>query len=337
MKKHTVDILDDADAAERRMNWVLFQQEQAAILYREGELEWNPGWPLYTNPDYINWPEWPWVDLETVEEEGRDRQCDRHMLELIADVAHSHFVPEHPWSIFSFMSSRHPFGNWKPRCEECEVSWLGPEACWSCGKEVATPEPLVSKKLFQDLMADLDRQFEQHVLHGMSLNMNRAVERYMSPYIETDAAAMELIYHQASQLDPWPGDFETTGWDNMRIVFESRPIRLELPNNFDGDTELFLDEALWRRANAPARGVPINWSPNAPRRHGRSLLSRYWLDEWVSDRIATELPSDISLERPIPMPEIFRWRLSSYAEVRRYERLMEGETQLGWPRDNNER
>lgn len=58
------------------------------------DLDWMPGDPIHDHPDF-------WY---------KDEQYVRPMIELLDDGARG------------------------VRCEDCQVSWRGPEPCWVCGK-----------------------------------------------------------------------------------------------------------------------------------------------------------------------------------------------------------
>lgn len=51
-KSYSAGVLDEADSAQNRVNWVLFCQEQSRILYSGDYGMWKPGVPLYRRPHW---------------------------------------------------------------------------------------------------------------------------------------------------------------------------------------------------------------------------------------------------------------------------------------------
>jgi len=122
MKKHSVDVLNEAYDFERKLNWVLFKAEQEALLYRPGE-EWYPGDAMWSRPEYFR---------------DTNQQYIRCMIEEI------------DMGVFN-NQDRVLF---EARCEPCQVSWEGPGPCWVCGMHV---KPYAYDKAF-DVLADYVRR-----------------------------------------------------------------------------------------------------------------------------------------------------------------------------------
>lgn len=111
---HSAAILDEADSTQRKLDWVLFKQEQEKILYGGKPHEWEPGDSLFVHP---------WVremELEPIYDEAYADEDDdedgiqnvRPMFQIIHDFA---------WA----------------RCKDCQVYWRGESNdCWICGKTV---------------------------------------------------------------------------------------------------------------------------------------------------------------------------------------------------------
>src|SRR4051812_665298 len=103
MKTQSVNILNDADEFERRMNWQLFASEQESVLWggaeedENGGKTWRPGdslWPM---------PRGHFYGEQTVR---------RMIQEFDTDNDRS------------------------SRCEKCDVWWIGPDPCFECGENV---------------------------------------------------------------------------------------------------------------------------------------------------------------------------------------------------------
>lgn len=105
MKKQSVDVLNDAYEFELKLNWQLFKAEQERVLYGPSNVGWKPGIPIWTRP----------------RGEGFGEQHTRRMFDLIP-INRFHSTPFQIYMI-------------DERCVDCEVSWMGPDPCWICGKE----------------------------------------------------------------------------------------------------------------------------------------------------------------------------------------------------------
>jgi len=113
MRTQSAEVLNDADAFERKASWIAFQEEISFVwAWSPADPEaWIPGEPLFVNPDFIpgnNWDHLFSGDLSW----GPEGNCVAPMYDLREDMAHS------------------------MRCEDCEVDWVGiEEPCFICGEE----------------------------------------------------------------------------------------------------------------------------------------------------------------------------------------------------------
>lgn len=102
MKKQSVEVLNDADAMMRRVNWQLFVAEQEALLYDlKSYVRWTPGMPLYNR--FV-----PVIYVRPIYEVLND-----NMVRVLG---------RGDTNVIS-------------RCLECEVWWDGDEPCFICGEE----------------------------------------------------------------------------------------------------------------------------------------------------------------------------------------------------------
>lgn len=115
MRTQSAEVLNDADALERRMRWVEFQHEQDTVLYGGAEGEWRPGAPLHSIP------------TNRLLSIAREQQWCRPAAEIL---------PNHFWS------TRNKCWDW---CMECEVGWCDDDDdhCWVCGAVVESQRNMV--------------------------------------------------------------------------------------------------------------------------------------------------------------------------------------------------
>lgn len=116
-RTQSATVLNDADALERRMDWILFAQEQDARLWGNSE-EWLPGDPLFTHPWLIPTSG---CDCCPAEEES---EYTGHTVRPIFQV----------FEVDDTLNSYIP-----ARCEPCGVSWHGDEVCFVCDAERKSP------------------------------------------------------------------------------------------------------------------------------------------------------------------------------------------------------
>ncbi len=102
MRTQSVEVLNEADEMQRRMDFVIFSQETAIDYSTPG---WVPGDPLWDRPEFG-----PVAGVQYV----------RPMIQLIDDLGRT-------WSYV--------------RCEDCDVHWSGPDPCWMCGVERPSRRP----------------------------------------------------------------------------------------------------------------------------------------------------------------------------------------------------
>lgn len=136
MKKtlaRTAPILDAASRFETQMNWMLFVQEQEALLAKPG-IPWVPGDPLYERPygGHI-------LGLQTI----------RYMMDLFDDNTVADNAVE---------DYRH--------CEACDVHWRGHEGCWICGEgerpEFPEYQPIDVNGRGERIYMDFDIDFNRY-------------------------------------------------------------------------------------------------------------------------------------------------------------------------------
>jgi hypothetical protein len=121
------------------------------------DADWQPGDPLYDEP----------------RGNLHGEQTIRPMLDLIRDY----------------------YAGYRGRCPDCEVSWVGPEPCWMCGKTPTLPrsESVATGPGFVTLTIDIDVspfvEQMQSALRGMVDAMGRI--RHGDP--TSDAITDELV------------------------------------------------------------------------------------------------------------------------------------------------
>lgn len=118
-RTQSANVLNEADDAERRLNWVLFCQEQEQILWGAPEKEWRPGDFLYSNAKkgYVG---------------ALDADCrfqgnhPRPMIQQFEIDAFTMYVLD-GWgnSVQDEIVAT---------CPECGVGWDGNGDCWICGR-----------------------------------------------------------------------------------------------------------------------------------------------------------------------------------------------------------
>lgn len=101
----TAEVLNQADAFERRLNWTLFIMEQDQRLWGyHPKTDWLPGDPIHKDP--------------------------RHSYNYFFDIGGvwgNHVRP----MIEEFEDGDAPH---TMRCQSCEVSWVEGDECWMCGE-----------------------------------------------------------------------------------------------------------------------------------------------------------------------------------------------------------
>ncbi len=109
--RQSVEVLNEADSMERRLDWILFKSEQEQqLVWREGE--WNVGDEIWNRPSW-------WMS---------SRQYIRPIIQSLDINMYSSFGEE-----------------LIVRCTDCEVDWIGPEPCFVCG--LTSPDMELTKQL----------------------------------------------------------------------------------------------------------------------------------------------------------------------------------------------
>lgn len=138
MRTRSVDVLNDADDMQRKMDWILFKEEQDARLWGGPELIKTDGeWGKYT----IKWrPGDPLHDQWTKLLNG-NYGVTREMVEVIEDEAE--------WEGLHYA------------CQDCMVDWDQYETgeCWVCGRDYGRRE-----RIGPVFLGDYDINFSRQML-----------------------------------------------------------------------------------------------------------------------------------------------------------------------------
>lgn len=115
MKSKSNVVLNGASAFERKLNWLLFQQEIDHI-WGGGPGEWRPGFPIHPVPITVL------------------LKCHIPMFELRPIDEFNMLENEGSWAT--------PFAD-EARCRPCQVWWKGKDPCWVCGQRRIALEPTI--------------------------------------------------------------------------------------------------------------------------------------------------------------------------------------------------
>ena len=114
-RNDTIELLNETDRLSARLDWQLFQYENAAVVYGDGS-GWQPGEPLYKKPVRT---------VLSLFDDGPDGNWVRPMIEEIpADEFNSSENTEHTYGY----------------CHYCTVGWrIFTDPCWLCGQQNLGP------------------------------------------------------------------------------------------------------------------------------------------------------------------------------------------------------
>lgn len=262
-RSQTIDILNDAYDMQRRLDWVLFSNENE---HHGSESEWVPGDPLFDRPHMYS----------------SHAQYIRPMFELM-DYFHNNN------SVY-----------FTARCSECKVYWSGDEPCWVCGEnapdplkfsEVGLGEPswdyvyytasdveITTRTLYRPLRIDLDIQgFSDQVSIVQELlvymreeienSVGRAFENFRNVVLSTPRQYGRSGFRPwGVVIDEWADNYNTVLVNGIRIprVIPTEPV-IELPK-FHFNSTYFDRPAV----EIPQKSYPTSINPTRQRRPRRS-------------------------------------------------------------------
>lgn len=246
-RAQTVDVLNDSTTVQSRIDTVL----AAPDLDWSNDSGWQPGDPLYDRPNpYLRYGD-QWV---------------RPLIQLIEDGAE--------WGDYA-------------RCEACQVSWSGPEACWLCG------DPETERKPFPWAASTVQPAVWWDETHDWSAAMSAA----MRPIVE-QMNAMSRQFTEVSARFHFSID---SGGQIYRFA-DPEPI-----------TEASRES--WIRANSHVWLVPEIAEAHAPTvaelEAARPLTS-------MVESIRIPAGAEITPVAPVPLPERVTGRASLPEVPRRY-------------------
>lgn len=111
MRNQTINVLNKADSIQRRMDWMLFVQEQDMRLFGH-EDGWGPGDPIHKRPGHGGWLV----------------HGDQYVRDMIEDI---------DIEAFNSLPEVYYPRNW---CQPCEVLWESDEPCFVCGTQYPAPK-----------------------------------------------------------------------------------------------------------------------------------------------------------------------------------------------------
>ena len=199
-RSQTIEVLNNADDVQRRLDWVLFSNDNE---HYGSESDWAPGDPLYDEPS------------------GCDGdQYVRPMFEEI-DINSFHI--------------QHADRERRVRCTDCDTFWVGEEPCFVCGTDV--PDRTIGAYLakYARVDADLTRPIYSNTHRQIQISLQRMSEqvqisfqRMLSQISQASpAAAWANLGYIEYDVEPFVYDIDRNLWRGMNpqsVIYDEATI-----------------------------------------------------------------------------------------------------------------